>query len=73
MDRAVVPDVHAIIGTFAPDGPEKCSGLTVARYDATLLAERLGLDYGLIQSLMHDHHTPSGSMQRFHFGLLRKT
>lgn len=72
MDRALVPGGHAIIGTFAPDGPEKCSGLPVARYDANLLAERLGPDYRLIQSLMHDHHTPWGSMQRFHFGLFRK-
>jgi len=72
MDRALVPGGHAIIGTFAPDGPEKCSGLPVARYDATLLAERLGPDYRLIQSLTHDHHTRWGSVQRFHFGLFTK-
>ena len=73
MGRALVPGGHAIIGTFAPDGPEKCSGLQVAHYDAALLAERLGPGYRLIQSLMHDHHTPWGSVQRFHFGLFRKT
>ncbi len=72
MDQALVPGGHAIIGTFAPDGPEKCSGLPVARYDATLLADRLGQGYSLIQSLMHDHVTPWGSVQRFHFGLFRK-
>ncbi len=73
MNRALVPGGHVIIGTFAPDGPEKCSGLPVVRYDAPLLAERLGPGYRLIQSLMHDHLTPWGSMQRFHFGLFRKT
>ena len=72
MDRALVPGGHAIIGTFAPDGPDKCSGLPVTRFDATLLTERLGPDYRLIRSLMHDHHTPWGSVQRFHFGLFRK-
>lgn len=72
MDQALVPGGHAIIGTFALDGPEKCSGLPVARYDATLLAKRLGPGYRLIQSLMHDHVTPWGSVQRFHFGLFRK-
>lgn len=46
MDRALVAGGHAIIGTFAPDGPEKCSGLPVARYDAALLAERLGRTIG---------------------------
>lgn len=72
MDRALMPGGHAIIGTFAPNGPEKCSGLAVARYDAAPLAERLGPGYRLIQSLMHDHRTPWGSVQRFHFGLFRK-
>ncbi|WP_246206022.1 class I SAM-dependent methyltransferase [Propylenella binzhouense] len=72
MDRALVPGGHAIIGTFAPDGPERCSGLPVARYDAALLAERLGPGYRLIKSLLHDHHTPWNSVQRFHFGLFRK-
>jgi len=72
MDRALVPGGHAIIGTFAPDGPDKCSGLPVTRFDATLLTERLGPDYRLIRSLMHDHHTPWGSVQRFHFGLFKK-
>ena len=73
MNRALVPGSHVIIGTFAPDGPEKCSGLPVARYDAPLLAERLGPGCRLIQSLMHDHLTPWGSVQQFHFGLFRKT
>lgn len=73
MDRALLPSGHAIIGTFAPDGPASCSGLPVARYDAPLLTERLGGGYRLLRSLMHDHHTPWGSMQRFHFGVFRKT
>lgn len=72
MDRALRPGGHAIIGTFALDGPDKCSGLPVARYDAARLSERLGKSYHLIQSLTHDHATPWGSVQRFHFGLFRK-
>jgi len=72
MDRALASGGHAIIGTFAPDGPEKCSGLPVARYDAALLAERLGPGYRLVTSRNHDHHTPWGAVQRFHFGLFRK-
>ncbi len=72
MDRVLMTGGHAIIGTFAPDGPARCSGLQVARYDATLLADRLGPGYRLIQSLMHDHRTPWGSVQRFHFGMFKK-
>lgn len=72
MDRALLPGGHAIIGTFALDGPASCSGLPVARFDAALLAERLGPRYLLRQSLVHEHRTPWGSVQRFHFGLFRK-
>lgn len=72
MGQALRPGGYAIIGTFAPDGPDKCSGLPVARYDAALLSERLGNGYRLIKSLNHDHRTPWGSGQRFHFGVFRK-
>lgn len=72
MDRALRSGGHAIIGTFAPDGPTTCSGLPVARYDAALLARRLGDGYRLIRSLNHEHSTPWGSVQRFHFGLFQK-
>ncbi|MFD1912085.1 class I SAM-dependent methyltransferase [Halodurantibacterium flavum] len=72
MDRALVASGHAIIGTFAPDGPASCSGLPVAGYDGALLSERLGSGYQLVRSLSHEHRTPWGSVQRFHFGLFRK-
>ena len=72
MDRALLPGGHAIIGTFAPDGPTSCSGLPVARYDAALLSARLSDSYQLVRSQNHEHRTPWGSVQRFHFGLFRK-
>lgn len=72
MDRVLLPGSYVTIGTFAINGPDKCSGLPVARYDAALLSERLGQRYTLVQSLIHDHTTPWGSVQRFHFGLFRK-
>jgi trans-aconitate methyltransferase len=63
---------HAIIGTFAPDGPEKCSGLTVRRYDAGSLADELGAGFRLVDSRRHDHVTPWGAIQHFHFGTFRR-
>lgn len=63
---------HAIIGTFAPDGPEKCSGLKVCRYDTASLAAALGPRFRLIDSRRHDHVTPWGAVQRFHFGTFRR-
>ena len=72
MNRALLPGGYAIIGTFAPDGPASCSGLPVARYDGALLSKRMGAGYQMKMSLLHDHRTPWGSAQRFHFGLFRK-
>lgn len=63
---------HAIIGTFAPDGPERCSGLPVRRHDAESLGAALGTGFRLIDSRYHEHSTPWGATQRFHFGVFRK-
>jgi hypothetical protein len=54
-----------IIATFAPDGPERCSGLPVCRYDGAHLAEVLGPDFLLDATERHTHTTPRGIDQRF--------
>jgi SAM-dependent methyltransferase len=72
LKQALVPGGHAIIATFAIDGPEKCSGLPVQRYDAESLARELGDGFVLIESRRHDHATPWHSNQRFQFSLFRK-
>ena len=58
---------HAIISTFALDGPKRCSGLPVERYDATSLGNALGPAFRLIQTQRHEHLTPMGGTQRFQF------
>ena len=58
---------HVIIGTFAPDGPERCSGLQVVRHDAASLSEMLGIEFDLIESRPYSHRTPTGATQRFQF------
>lgn len=57
----------AIIATFAPDGPEKCSGLPVARYSPEELASELGQGFALVESRRHVHLTPWGSSQSFQY------
>jgi 2-polyprenyl-3-methyl-5-hydroxy-6-metoxy-1,4-benzoquinol methylase len=73
MKRTVKPGGHVIIGTFAIDGPEKCSGLPVNRYDAASLAKELGEGLVLIDARRHDHSTPWKSAQRFQFCIFRRT
>lgn len=72
LKQALVPGGHAIIATFAPDGPETCSGLRVRRYDAAALAKELGDEFSLVDTRLHDHATPGGARQRFQFSMFRR-
>ena len=63
---------HVIIGTFAPDGPERCSGLPVMRHNAVSLGQTLGRSFELIETRRHDHQTPMGGIQRFQFSRFRR-
>ena len=58
----------AIIATFGLDGPTKCSGLPVQRYDPRTIAGLLGSDFDLAESVNDDHQTPAGGVQACSFG-----
>lgn len=73
LDSALDPGGVAIIGTFAPDGPEKCSGLPVSRHDGDSIGRVLGPDFTLFDERRHDHTTPGGNVQKFQFSSFRKT
>jgi SAM-dependent methyltransferase len=62
---------HAIIATFALDGPARCSGLPVVRYSPDCLRQTLGADFTLITSRNDSHATPWGGTQSFQFSALR--
>ena len=62
---------HMIIGTFASDGPEKCSGLPVCRYDAESMASTLGNRFTMVHQQSYLHTTPSGKEQHFFFGVFQ--
>jgi ubiquinone/menaquinone biosynthesis C-methylase UbiE len=67
LQRALKVGGHAIIGTFALDGPEKCSGLPVTRHSAETIAALLGAGFRLVDSRRHQHVTPWQSAQNFQF------
>lgn len=70
--RAVRQGGHAIIASFAEDGPERCSGLPVVRYSPASLADEIGAGFRLVESRPHLHATPSGAMQSFQFSLFER-
>lgn len=65
LRRALRPGGFAILGAFASDGPQNCSGLPVQRYDAQDFAEALGPDFTLSEERRDAHHTPGGAVQQF--------
>ena len=63
--KGLRPRGALILGTFAEDGPERCSGLPVQRWSAEALAAELGPELRLIESLREDHRTPWDAVQPF--------
>lgn len=63
--NAVRPGGHVIVSTFGPDGPTKCSGLDVMRYDAEALHGQFGKQFRIAESSKELHRTPWGTEQQF--------
>lgn len=63
--KAVRAGGHIIVGTFGPEGPRKCSGLDVVRYDAESLHGEFGRRFRLVDSSRELHETPFGTVQQF--------
>ena len=71
VGNAVKPGGHVIVSTFGPEGPTKCSGLDVVRYDAESLHSEFGVHFRLLDSCKELHHTPFGTVQQFLYCLCR--
>jgi len=72
LDTATAPDAISVFGCFAPDGPQHCSGLPVARYSPAQLARRIGTKWRLISQAREEHITPAGTIQPFTWIALRR-
>lgn len=70
--RTVNGSGHLIVATFAPDGPERCSGLRVQRYDGSSLAKLFNNAFDLLEVSRETHVTPSGTEQRFTWAVFRR-
>jgi len=72
LDAATTPGAVAVFGCFAPDGPQHCSGLPVARYSAAQLARQIGAEWLLISQDREEHITPAGTIQPLTWVALRR-
>ena len=61
-----------IIGTFAEDGPLKCSGLEIKRYSIDQILDLFKGTFELVESFKMLHKTPFDTEQSFSFCVLKK-
>jgi len=72
LERTIPAGRHAVIATFAPDGPEKCSGLAVRRYSGPGLSAELGTGFELLKTVLETHVTPQGAKQPFQYSVFKR-
>jgi 2-polyprenyl-3-methyl-5-hydroxy-6-metoxy-1,4-benzoquinol methylase len=65
VGHSVKPGGYVIVSTFGPEGPTKCSGLDVVRYDTDSLHDEFGARFRLVESSNEVHQTPFGTTQQF--------
>jgi len=71
VTAAVRPGGFVLVATFAGDGPSKCSGLPVMRYEPDALHREFGDGFDLMESRRESHTTPMGTQQSFIYCLCR--
>lgn len=71
LEQALQPGGWLILATFALNGPERCSGLPVERYDAAKMSATLGDRFELVETCDESHTTPAGGEQKFTYCLFR--
>lgn len=63
---------HLIIGTFAKDGPLKCSGIEIMQYSDETMQSEFSVDWDQKEYLKVIHPTPFNTEQAFVFSLFSK-
>jgi hypothetical protein len=64
---SVKPGGNVIVSTFGLEGPTKCRGFDVIRYDADSLHDQFGVRFRLVESCEELYLPPLGTTQQFLF------
>jgi SAM-dependent methyltransferase len=72
LRKALKPGARAIIGTFSPEAPPRCSGLPVERYTVEALQELLDGEFTLERHHKELHITPGGTEQMYLYCQLQR-
>lgn len=72
LREALKPGGYAIIGTFSPEAPPRCSGLPLERYTIEAMQELLGKEFTLQRHHKELHVTPGGTEQMYLYCQLQR-
>lgn len=67
VEQAIQPGGRMVLGTFAPNGPTKCSGIPISQYSADQLASLFSSNFKLLNSCETTHVKPFNTTQAFIF------
>jgi SAM-dependent methyltransferase len=70
--RSLAEAGTAVIATFGPNGPERCSGLPTVRYGPEELLDEAGEDFAIASTAVEAHTTPGGGSQEFVYVALKR-
>jgi len=71
-ENAINKDGYLILGTFSENGPKKCSGLEIKRYNETSMSASFEIAFDRIKCITEDHVTPFNTVQNFLFCSFKK-
>lgn len=72
LRQATAPGAWLVVATFAADGPERCSGLPVRRYDGLGLVAEFDEDFAPHDVWRDAHRSPGGVLQPFTWAVMRR-
>jgi 2-polyprenyl-3-methyl-5-hydroxy-6-metoxy-1,4-benzoquinol methylase len=71
-EQYISPKGYLILGTFAENGPEKCSGLEIKQYSEASMSDRFENKFDRIKCIQETHITPFNTPQNFLFCSFQK-
>ena len=71
-ENAINKNGYLILGTFAENGPKKCSGLEIKQYSETSMNARFEVSFNKIKCITENHTTPFNTIQNFLFCSFKK-
>ena len=66
------PGGHVIVAAFSRNGPTRCSGCSVRRYDVGRIMRLFGSEFSLVKSQEYVYENPAGESRSYVYALLRR-